>query len=97
MAINITDASAYYTHSNEVLPKQHIKKVGKTSIALDFLRDTSRDTAVLICLPQGSMAYGSGREDGSHPKQNKTTTDEWCSRMQSIREGLVELRNCVAL
>ena len=36
-----------YSHPNEELLKQHIKKVGKTNVALDFLRDTSRDTVVL--------------------------------------------------
>ena len=47
VAIYFTGASAYYTHPNEELLKQHVKKVGKTNVALDFLRDTSRDTAVL--------------------------------------------------
>lgn len=47
VAIHLTDASTYYTHPNEELLKQHIKKVGKTNVALDFLRDTSRDTVVL--------------------------------------------------
>ena len=47
MAIHLTDASAYYSHLNEELLKQHIKKVGKTNVALAFLRDTSRDTVVL--------------------------------------------------
>ena len=47
VAIHLMDASAYYSHPNEELLKQHIKKVGKTNVALDFLRDTSRDTVVL--------------------------------------------------
>lgn len=41
VAIHLTDASA---HPNEELLKQHVKKVGKTNVALDFLRDTSRDS-----------------------------------------------------
>ena len=47
VAIHLTDASAYYSHLNEELLKQHIKKVGKTNVALNSLRDTSRDTIVL--------------------------------------------------
>ena len=47
VAIHLTDASTYYTFPNEDLLKQHIKKVGKTNVPLDFLRDTSRDTVVL--------------------------------------------------
>ena len=46
VAINLTDASAYYMHPNEELLKQHIRKVGKNNVALDFLRDTSRDPVV---------------------------------------------------
>ena len=46
MAINMTDASSYYTHPDEDVLKEHIKKVGKTNVSLDFLRDTSTDTSV---------------------------------------------------
>jgi hypothetical protein len=47
VAIHLTDASTYYTYPNEDILKQHIKKVGQTNVALDFLRDTSKDTAAL--------------------------------------------------
>ena len=43
-----------------------------------------------------SKAYGSGYEDASRPKRIKTTTDERCGRMQSIREELHDLRDRVA-
>jgi len=46
VAINLTDASSYYTHPDEDLLKQHIRNVGKTNVSLDFLRDTSVDTCV---------------------------------------------------
>ena len=46
VAINMTDASSYYTHPDEDVLKEHIKKVGKTNVSLDFLRDTSTDTSV---------------------------------------------------
>ena len=46
VAIHLTDASTYYTHPNEDMLKQHIKKVGQTNVPLDFLRDTSTDTIV---------------------------------------------------
>ena len=46
IAVHLTDASTYYTFPNEELLRQHIKKVGKTNVPLDFLRDTSRDTVV---------------------------------------------------
>ena len=43
VAINLTDASSYYTHPDEDMLKQHM---GKTNVSLDFLRDTSIDTSV---------------------------------------------------
>ena len=46
VAINMTDASSYYTHPDKDVLKEHIKKVGKTNVSLDFLRDTSTDTSV---------------------------------------------------
>ena len=46
VAINMTDASSYYTHPDEDVLKEHIKKVGKTNVSLDFSRDTSTDTSV---------------------------------------------------
>jgi len=46
VAINLTDASSYYTHTDEDLLKQHSRNVGKTNVSLDFLRDTSVDTCV---------------------------------------------------
>ena len=42
-----SDAARYYAHPNEDLLRQHIKKVGRTIVPIDFLRDTSRDTIVL--------------------------------------------------
>lgn len=47
VAINLTDASTYYTYPNEDILKQHVKKVGQTNVPLDFMRDTSRDTVVI--------------------------------------------------
>ena len=42
----MTDASSYYTDPDEDVLKEHIKKVGKTNVSLDFLRDTSTDNFV---------------------------------------------------
>ena len=47
VAVYLSDAATYYAHPNEDLLRQHIKKVGKTNVPIDFLRDTSRDTIVL--------------------------------------------------
>lgn len=46
VAIQLTHASTYYTHPNEDMLKQHIKKVGQINVPIDFLRDTSTDTTV---------------------------------------------------
>ena len=47
VAVYFSDAATYYLHPNEDLLRQHIRKVGKTNVPIDFLRDTSRDTIVL--------------------------------------------------
>lgn len=44
VAIHLMEASAYYTHPKEELLKLHIRKVEKTNMTLDLLRDTSRDS-----------------------------------------------------
>lgn len=46
VAIAMTDASSYYTPPDEDLLRTHLKKVGKTNVPIDFLRDTSTDTKV---------------------------------------------------
>ena len=35
-----------FTYPNEQLLKEHVNKVGKTNVFLDFLRDESRDSVV---------------------------------------------------
>ena len=46
VAIALTDTSSYYSPPDEDLLRMHIKKVGKTNVPIDFLRDTSTDTRV---------------------------------------------------
>ena len=48
MVVYLSDAATYYAHPNEdlLIMRQHIKKVGRTIVPIDFLQDTSRDTIV---------------------------------------------------
>ena len=46
VAIALTDASSYYSTPDEDLLRTHKKKVGKTNVPIDFLRDTSTDSAI---------------------------------------------------
>ena len=61
VAITLTNASSYYSPPDENLLRMHIKKVGKTNVPIDFLRDTSTDTTVR------PRANGKKKEVRSHP------------------------------
>ena len=85
VAVHLTDALTYYTSPNEELLKQHIKKVGKTNIPLDFLQDTSRDAVVLP------------RKNGKKKKcvvipHNPSVPEEI---LQELYRGMVSKINCL--
>ena len=46
VAIQFKDAMKYYTHPNDKLLKEDIKKLGELNVPLDFLSNTSKDSVV---------------------------------------------------